>query len=314
MTDSVAASFVLCTYNQQAYVREAVLSALAQDYEPLEIIITDDCSPDRTFEIIKDTIASYKGGHQVILNRNPTNVGLAGNLNRGFSLCHGELIIVQAGDDVSLPGRSSALIAAYMSREPRPDLVFSNVAFMDKDGSLIKINTSPCDIPTMQQVIRGRFFIAGGMACAYSRQMLDFFGPLDANVVFEDYVLTFRALARNGILHVPSPLVNYRVHETSILNREKMDPPTREKASRYAACHIAQSKARYDAWKLSGHRNLIDGLLLRRGISFQKANALSCKASRLQAFMILLWALLTVRPSFARMIANRDILRKYPNA
>ena len=45
-------TFALFTYNQERYVREAVEGVLAQTYEPLEIIISDDCSTDMTFSII----------------------------------------------------------------------------------------------------------------------------------------------------------------------------------------------------------------------------------------------------------------------
>ena len=45
-------SLVLVSFNQQKYVREAVESALAQDYDNLEIVISDDCSRDKTWEII----------------------------------------------------------------------------------------------------------------------------------------------------------------------------------------------------------------------------------------------------------------------
>ena len=41
-------TFVLLAYNQEKYIREAVDGALAQTYHPLKIILSDDCSSDRT--------------------------------------------------------------------------------------------------------------------------------------------------------------------------------------------------------------------------------------------------------------------------
>jgi GT2 family glycosyltransferase len=46
-------SFVVLAYNQQKFVAEAVRGALAQTYHPLEIVISDDCSTDGTFDVIK---------------------------------------------------------------------------------------------------------------------------------------------------------------------------------------------------------------------------------------------------------------------
>jgi hypothetical protein len=42
-------TFALFVYNQEKYIREAVEGAFSQTYEPLEIILSDDCSTDRTF-------------------------------------------------------------------------------------------------------------------------------------------------------------------------------------------------------------------------------------------------------------------------
>ena len=63
-------SYCLITYNQEKYIKEAVLSALSQTYHPLEIIISDDCSTDNTFDIVRETINNYLGGHNIILNLN----------------------------------------------------------------------------------------------------------------------------------------------------------------------------------------------------------------------------------------------------
>jgi len=49
-TDRPLVTFALVAYNQEQYIREAVEGAFAQTYEPLEIILSDDCSSDRTVE------------------------------------------------------------------------------------------------------------------------------------------------------------------------------------------------------------------------------------------------------------------------
>lgn len=52
-------TFALFAYNQEKYIREAVDGAFSQTYEPLEIILSDDCSSDRTFEIMQEMAAAY---------------------------------------------------------------------------------------------------------------------------------------------------------------------------------------------------------------------------------------------------------------
>ena len=74
MTDSTASlqdrplvTFALFAYNQEKYIREAVEGTFSQTYEPLEIILSDDCSSDRTFEIMEEMAATYDGPHATLL-------------------------------------------------------------------------------------------------------------------------------------------------------------------------------------------------------------------------------------------------------
>ena len=50
--------------------------AFSQTYEPLEIILSDDCSSDRTFEIIEEMAREYQGPHLVKERRGERNVGV----------------------------------------------------------------------------------------------------------------------------------------------------------------------------------------------------------------------------------------------
>lgn len=62
-TDRPLVTFALFAYNQEDYVREAVQDAFAQTYEPLEIILSDDCSSDRTYQIMHEMAVAYRGPH-----------------------------------------------------------------------------------------------------------------------------------------------------------------------------------------------------------------------------------------------------------
>jgi len=77
-------TFFLFAYNQADFIRDACEAALAQTYTPLEVILSDDCSSDETFQIMQDVVASYSGPHQVRLNRNDQNLGLIGHVNRAM--------------------------------------------------------------------------------------------------------------------------------------------------------------------------------------------------------------------------------------
>jgi glycosyltransferase involved in cell wall biosynthesis len=99
-------SFVLLAYNQQAYIREAVEGAFSQTYSPLEIILSDDCSKDETFEIMQEMAAAYSGPHRILLNRNSSNLGIGIHYNKVMELASGAIVELAAGDDISLPWRT----------------------------------------------------------------------------------------------------------------------------------------------------------------------------------------------------------------
>ena len=90
---------------------------------------------DRTFDIVQQTVAAYKGPHSVRLNRNDTNLGIGGNVNRMMELCRGELVVVAAGDDISLPTRTEVTWQAWEQFGRRPTSVCSSYRTISADGT-----------------------------------------------------------------------------------------------------------------------------------------------------------------------------------
>jgi glycosyltransferase involved in cell wall biosynthesis len=108
-------SVVICTYNQQAFVRETVDSVLSQSYPALEIIVADDGSTD-------DTPAILRGCQQQHLDRVKLaladhNVGIPANINRALRLRTGELTAWLDGDDLMLPGKLEKQVA-FLQQHP----------------------------------------------------------------------------------------------------------------------------------------------------------------------------------------------------
>ena len=110
-------SYVLLSHNREKYIRAAIESAFAQDYEgELEYIFSDDCSTDRTFDIIKECVASYKGNRRVVVTQTPRNLHLAGNTNHAVQFVESDWVIRADDDDISHVSRCTLIgkaIAAY---------------------------------------------------------------------------------------------------------------------------------------------------------------------------------------------------------
>ena len=77
---------VLTCYNQQEYVREAILSVFAQKYEgPMQLVIVDDASTDDSVRIIEESVQEYGAGWDVEIVRLKQNLGVAGATDAGWA-------------------------------------------------------------------------------------------------------------------------------------------------------------------------------------------------------------------------------------
>lgn len=112
-------SVFMPTYNHEAFIAEAIESALLQDYPNLEIVIGDDASTDRTREIVDEYHAKYPDVIKRVYAE--ANQGITRNCNRTLEACSGEYIAFTAGDDVWLPGKIHKQIEWFRTN---PDHVF----------------------------------------------------------------------------------------------------------------------------------------------------------------------------------------------
>ncbi len=106
-------SVIVPAYQAEAYLDEALESALAQDYSAYEIILIDDGSTDRTGEIA--------AAHGVRVQRQP-NRGPAAARNAGLALARGELLTILDSDDVWPTDRLSKQVA-HLRDHPEDGLV-----------------------------------------------------------------------------------------------------------------------------------------------------------------------------------------------
>ena len=134
----------LFAYNQEDFIEAACRSVLSQDYEAsMEIIFSDDCSQDDTFEIMTAIAESYEGIHTLILNRNSKNQGLINHVNLSYKLSTGDLIFAAAGDDISLPSRVTENVKAYRLSKKLPMSLYSAVYEMSESGDVGEIRKPP---------------------------------------------------------------------------------------------------------------------------------------------------------------------------
>jgi glycosyltransferase involved in cell wall biosynthesis len=122
----ITVSVIVPTFNRAEYLPEAIESLLAQERPAEEIIVIDDCSTDRTGEVLNQ----YQDHIRVIRKKN--NGGKPAALNQAIPLALGSYIWIFDDDDVALPD-ALAVHVDYLSANPHVDFSYSD-KFVFSDG------------------------------------------------------------------------------------------------------------------------------------------------------------------------------------
>lgn len=218
-------SLCILTYNQEDYIRETLEGAVSQDYDNLEIIVSDDNSKDNTFKIIEEFASQYKGPHKLIINRNEPNLGLVPHLNKVlFELSHGEYIMLAGGDDISLPNRTKDSL--YAIQKACVDSMSMNMSYIDSKSAPMNKTAYPeseeiktCTIEDYINNVRTQM---PGASRMITRRLLDTFGPFNSDCQTEDTTSNFRAMLLSGTGCYMKTGVLYRRHDNNLSNTSSL--------------------------------------------------------------------------------------------
>jgi glycosyltransferase involved in cell wall biosynthesis len=214
-------TFLLLTYNHERYVREAVLAAFAQDYHPLQIVISDDASPDKTYNRIMEEVRRYRGPHEVCVNRNVRRLRSVEHLTHVMSMVKGDFVVMAHGDDISLPNRTSNLVSTW--QDQRVSMVSSNAQYIDRRGDRFKMTCRDAISRriTGEEIIKQTWIWEMlGATLAFEPEVVTKFEPLTAMSLATglDCVLPMRAALLKGFHFNAEPLVLYRRHNSNMSN------------------------------------------------------------------------------------------------
>jgi len=194
-------TLAIFSFNHEKYIEECVASALRSSYDNLEIIVSDDCSTDTTFQKIEKLIEEYEGHHEVIIRQNSTNLGLIDHLFTVARMAKGELLVVTGGDDRVLSNRVTKLKEAWLETDAAA--LSSNHHEIDQNGDIIKKNAS----------FKGSL---PGFSAAYKTEILANLPFCHKSMYAEDGLIGALLKVRGEkIYKLPDALVEYRIHEFS---------------------------------------------------------------------------------------------------
>lgn len=206
-------TLLLLAYNQSSLIERAVAGAFSQTGAPIEILLSDDLSPDDTVDKMRRMAAAYTGPHHVRVRQSAVNRGLVAHIENAVAESEGKLIVVAAGDDISHPQRVQRLREAWRAAGGGAAFLYSDVQPVGTDGQPTtfhgeQVHPGPHHLVSMA---RGRISTLGATG-AFTRDLIENFPNIDQAVRHEDRVLPFRAALLQGrVIFVDEKLIDYTI-------------------------------------------------------------------------------------------------------
>ena len=128
--NNVAVSVVIPMYNAEKYIAETLKSVFKQTYKNFEVVVVNDCSKDKSKEIVEKF---QKEHDNLILINNERNLHVAEARNVGIANSNGEWIAFLDADDVWMETKLEKQMKAL--EENNSKLCYTSQAFMDDSGN-----------------------------------------------------------------------------------------------------------------------------------------------------------------------------------
>ena len=201
-------SVVMCTYNTEKYIAEAIDSVLNQTYSNFEFIIWDDGSTDGTRAIVE----SFRDERIRYFFHENTGLGMA--LKLSCEQARGKYIARMDADDVSLPYRFQ-MEFDFLETHPDYVLVSSSYNIIDKNGNKIGRTFSYSWDYVIRKILKKGSCIAHPCTMFSREAYIESGGYLPIRNG-QDRVLWPKLLRYGKVYNITEPLLNYRLLDDSI--------------------------------------------------------------------------------------------------
>ena len=205
-------SILVTTYNFEKYIGQAVESLLNQDGNfDYEVIVVDDCSTDRTAEVVR----KFKD-ERLRFVRNEKNKGAVWTANAAFELARGEYIARFDGDDEWYPWFLKETVPV-LDAHPEVGLVYGDIHTLDEHG--VTHEDTSIDRPPLPfqgnefvPLLRRHYICAPTMLArrAIWEQVLPYPERLKSGLA--DWFLTLKMAKDCEFHYVPKAVAKYRMH------------------------------------------------------------------------------------------------------
>jgi glycosyltransferase involved in cell wall biosynthesis len=216
-------AILVAVYNVEKHLEALLSSLLAQDYPSIQIHLRDNCSKDRTREILKQWQQRYP--EKIHLHFSPTNVGVIGNFAELTEIGNAPYLMYCDGDDVWFPSKVSKTLAKMQQLEKEygismPLLVHTDLQVVDEKLNVIapsfwkysKLNTHEKCHQLPRLLVQNH---VTGCTTMINRALKELAAPIPLNCVMHDWWLALVAACFGKIGCIPEATMAYRQHSSN---------------------------------------------------------------------------------------------------
>jgi len=206
-------SVLIPCYHQAQFLPEALDSVLRQDFQDLEVIASDDASPDNTFSVLQDY---SRRDSRIRIFHQPNNLGMVENWNFCLRQARGEAVKLMGGDDRL--DRTDCLSRQWQSLQV-PGVTLAACARKIINESSVKIETL-VNLPSgvfsqdkiVPKILEHQDNLIGEPVCCLFRRSDAIRGFSDSIKQNTDIEMWLHLLQRGGLAYDSEPLVEFRRH------------------------------------------------------------------------------------------------------
>jgi glycosyltransferase involved in cell wall biosynthesis len=252
-------SIIVTSYNYERFVGAAIASALAQSYEPVEVIVVDDGSTDRS----RDIIRRFAGGVRVILQE---NAGETAATNSGFAAARGDIVIFMDSDDALRPDAVATAAPAFCPGVAAVQWQLQSIDGQGRPfgGVFPNFRRSRTPAQVRSEALRcGLYACSPSSGCAYSRAFLRQVLPLSAEIFRHgpDGPINAVAPLYGDVVTIEQPLSFYRIHGRNMWAQHDLRPDDFPRYIAWDRRRVAYFRAHAEALGLAPPDDLLDRAL-----------------------------------------------------
>lgn len=199
-------------FNAANYVEEAVNSVLSQTYSNFELIIIDDGSTDKSWDILKKLARQDK---RVRIYQNRINSGIGYTRKELAKLAKGKFAAIMDSDDIMFPDRL-ATQGEFLQKHPKVVVVGGQCVTIDEDGNESGYKKFPLKHDEIYRMMFTRMSIQQPASMINFALVPEDFPWYDNSVSpVEDLDNLFRLFNSGKFANVPENVLYYRVYSAS---------------------------------------------------------------------------------------------------